>query len=274
MAPDRGAQIIEKAKEMGATLAGIASVEMVQKSPSHRILSKYGTQIDGVYSFEAIQDFRQIEWPTNARSALVIALSHPQNEPELDWSFASGNTPGNRLLQGINQRLSAWIEGTLGIKTQKMPYWVEEGGIYLKDTAVLARLGCIGRNNILVTPELGPRVRLRGMLLEAELTPTGPIDFDPCKDCEELCRKACPQNAFDRMVLSRAQTGIQALPGQDGLFSRSRCSSQLDRDREDSGVEVDGWFLSEGRPSGVEREERLKRGHGSSGAGDVNLPAP
>jgi epoxyqueuosine reductase len=255
MAPDRETQIIEKAKDMGATLAGIASVAMVQKSPSHRMLSKYGTQIDGVYSFEGIQDFREIEWPTNAGSALVIALSHPKDELDLDWSFPSGNTPGNRCLQGINQRLSEWIEGSLQIKTHRMPYWVEEGGMYLKDTAVLAGLGCIGRNNILVTPELGPRVRLRAMLLEAELTPTGPIDFDPCEDCEELCREACPQNAFDRMVLSSAETGIYTLPGRDGLYGRSRCSGQLDRDREDSGIAVDEWFLSERHPLGVEREE-------------------
>ena len=187
MTPDTGVQIIEKAKEIGVTLAGIASVEFLKESPSHRILSKFGTEIDGVYSFDQTKDLHGIKWPANARSALVIALSHPQDKPELDWSFASGDTQGNRFLVRISRELSAWIEGTLGIKTHRMPYWVEEGGIYLKDTAVLAGLGCIGRNNILITPELGPRVRLRAMLLEAELTPTDPIDFDPCDNCEEFC---------------------------------------------------------------------------------------
>jgi epoxyqueuosine reductase len=63
-----------------------------------------------------------------------------------------------------------------------LSYFIETGGIYLKDTAVLAGLGCIGKNNMLVTPELGPKVRLRALLLEEDLTPTGPIDFDPCKN--------------------------------------------------------------------------------------------
>ena len=254
MTSGSGAQIIEKAKEMGAAMAGIASVELLQKSPSHEILSKFGTKIDGVHSFEGIEDFNEIKWPAKAKSALVISFYHPQDKPELDWSNASGNTPGNLLLQRINRELSAWIEETLGIKTHKMFYWVEEGGIYLKDAAVLGGLGCIGRNNMLITPEFGPRVRLRAMLLEDELTPTGPITFDPCDSCEEFCRKACPQNAFDRVVLSSVETGMCALPGRDGCFSRAKCSIQMGNDFEDSGIAVDEGFLSEMYSSGVETE--------------------
>ena len=259
MTLDRGAQIIEKAKEMGAAIAGIADVGLLKKSPSHEILSKFGTKIDGVRSFEGmIEGFNEIKWPAKAKSALVIAVSHPQDEPELDWTYGSGNTPGNRILQRINRELAAWIGEVLGIKTHRMPYWVEKGGIYLKDAAVLGGLGCIGRNNLLVTPEFGPRVRLRGMLLEDELTPTGPITFDPCDSCEEFCRKVCPQNAFDRIVLSSVETGMYTLPGRDGCFSRAKCHIQMDKDVEDADMTVDKGFLS-----GLDR----------SGAGDRgNIP--
>jgi epoxyqueuosine reductase len=245
MTSDTGAQIIGKAKELGATLAGIASVDLLKKSPSHEIVGKYGTRIDGVDSYEGmIEGFTEIQWRAKTKSALVIAVSHPQDERELDWTNRSGNTPGNRILQRINRELAAWIGEAFGIKTYKLSYWVEKGGIYLKDTAVLAGLGCIGRNNMLVTPELGPRVRLRGMLLEAELTPTGLITFDPCEGCEEFCRKACPQNAFDRMVHSPAETGIHALPGRDGSFSRARCTIQMDKDVQDSDMAVGEGFLT------------------------------
>ena len=253
MTSDRGAQIIEKAKELGAAMAGIASVELLKKSPSHEMLSKFGTKIDGVQSFEGMIDgFSEIKWPVKVKSALVIAISHPEDKPELDWTYGSGNTPGNRLLQGISRELAAWIEETLDIKTHEMPYWVEKGGIYLKDTAVLAGLGCVGRNNLLVTPELGPRVRLRGMLLEDELTPTGPVTFDPCDGCEEFCRKACPQKAFDRIVHSSVETGMDTLPGRDGCFSRAGCSIQMDKDVEDSDMAVGKGFLSGLDQSGVE----------------------
>ncbi|MEA3375277.1 MAG: epoxyqueuosine reductase [Chloroflexota bacterium] len=265
MASGRGAQIIEKAQEMGAAAAGIASVEALRESPSHEILGKFGTKIDGVRSYVGmIEGFNEIQWPPKAKSALAIAVSHPEDKLELDWTDASGNTPGNRILQRINRELAAWIQETLNIKTHQMPYWVEKGGIYLKDTAVLAGLGCIGRNNMLVTPELGPRVRLRGMLLEEELTPTGPIAFDPCDGCEEFCRKACPQNAFDRVVLSPVDTGKSTLPGRDGFFSRARCSIQMDKDVEDSDMAVGEGFLTGLDQSGVatkgvsETEKRIR----------------
>ena len=245
MTSDRSAQIVGKAKELGAAMAGIASVGLLQESPSHEILGKYGTKIDGVHSFEGMIDgFNEVKWPAKAKSALVIGVSHPQDEPELDWTHGSGNTPGNQILQKINRELAAWIDEALGIKAHRMPYWVEKGGIYLKDTAVLAGLGCIGRNNMLITPGLGPRVRLRGMLLEDELTPTGPVTFDPCAGCEEFCRKACPQNAFDRIVLLPAEAGMYTLPGRDGSFSRAQCYIQMDKDVEDSDMAVAKEFLS------------------------------
>lgn len=87
----------------------------------------------------------------------------------------------------INRELTSWIEGTLNIKTHQLPYCIEKGGIFLKDSAFFAGIGCVGKNNILVTPEYGPRVRLRAMLIEEEFVPTGPIDFDPCDNCEEIC---------------------------------------------------------------------------------------
>ena len=100
---DRGMQIIGKAKGLGAAIAGVAIVESLQESPSHKILGKYGTKIDGVHSFEGMIDgFNEIKWPAKAKSDLVIGVPHPQDEPELDWTHGSGNTPGNQILQEIN----------------------------------------------------------------------------------------------------------------------------------------------------------------------------
>ena len=216
MTSGTGAQIIDKAKEMGASMAGIANVELLKKSPSHEIIRKLGMEIDGINPYKEICDFDEIKWPAEARSALVIAVSHPQDKPELDWWIGYKGTLGNSELIRINREMSAWIEETFNIKIHKLSYFIEQGGIYLKDTAVLAGLGCIGKNNILVTPELGPRVRLRALLLEEDLTPTGPIDFDPCDGCEEFCRKACPPNAFEKIVKSFAETGLASLPGRSG----------------------------------------------------------
>jgi epoxyqueuosine reductase len=236
MTSDMSTQIIEKARELGATMVGIASVDHLKKSSSHKIRENLGRETVRADSGLDFSEIIEIEWPPEAKSALVIAVSHPQDEPELDWWDVKGS-PGNRTLIRINRELSIWINEKFGIKTRKMPYSVRAGGIFLKDTAVLSGLGCIGRNNLLVTPELGSKVRLRAMLIEAELTPTGAIDFDPCEGCEEFCKKACPQNAFDKTVLFSSNSSRAGLPGRDGCFSRTRCMIQMDKDNEDSEID-------------------------------------
>ena len=38
-----------------------------------------------------IEDFADISWPEDAKSALVVAFSHPENKPELDWWDGKGS---------------------------------------------------------------------------------------------------------------------------------------------------------------------------------------
>jgi epoxyqueuosine reductase len=226
-------RIMRKAKELGADLVGIASVEPLKDSPSHYLLSTVGRKIDGIGEDSENDEPQQIEWPTGARTVIVIAVAHPKAKPELDWwpsgaTFgAIANSTGNKLLMTINTELSAWIERTEGISTHPLPYSTQEGGVYLKDAAVLAGLGCIGRNNLLITPEYGPRVRLRAMLLEAGLKTPGPTDFDPCKDCLEYCRKVCPQEAFNDAVSFPQEIEVLNPPARDAYYRRSKCMVQM-----------------------------------------------
>ena len=90
-----------------------------------------------------------------------------------------------------------------------LPYRVEQGGVLLKDAAVLAGLGTIGKNNLVITPEYGPHVRLKATFLDVDLEPTGPIDFTPCEGCDILCRRVYPQEAFRSVCYSRALCDTQ-----------------------------------------------------------------
>ena len=150
--------ILTKAKEFGADLAGIARVEDLKNSPSH-LISERMPEFANVGAKE-IEGRRpgQVDWPAGAKSAIVIAIEHPEDKPELDWwilgtKSAAGNTPGNKMLIAAANKLADWLEQELGMTCFRLPYHIELGGIYMKDTAVLAGLGCIGKNNILVTPE-------------------------------------------------------------------------------------------------------------------------
>ncbi len=66
-----------------------------------------------------------------------------------------------------------------------------------RQAAIAAGLGVKGMNNLLVTPEFGPRVRLGSMITTAE------FDFEPRNLPEVVCRKCmkcveiCPVKAID-----------------------------------------------------------------------------
>jgi len=230
---DIGRKIIEIAIESGATLAGIASFKEIKSSPSHTIYKKLEAY-SGVGTVDAPPGVRLFNWPESAESVLVIALSHPQNRPELDWWDGRG-TPGNRMLIQILERTRPRIEKELDVRTHKLHYYVERGGIFLKDAAVLAGLGCIGKNNMLVTPDYGPRVRLRGLLLDAMLDPTGPVDFDPCADCRVYCRNVCPENALGPKAPEFESMGASTtLPARDGGYRREICNIRMEKDISES----------------------------------------
>lgn len=228
-------QIIEKARELGACAAGIADVEALKQSPSHLIYPHFG----GYKSFlnkEVPRDSGEVSWPPNAKSAIVVAVEHPEDKPELDWwqDGLKGGTPGNWILMTIVDRLSEWLAKETGYEAQGLPYYVVQGGIFLKDAAVMAGLGCIGKNNMLVTPDYGPRVRLRAALLDIKLPATGFSGFDPCPDCKMPCRKVCPQKAFQNKIPIENPFKLNELPGRTGVYSRPLCKDQMEIDRENA----------------------------------------
>jgi epoxyqueuosine reductase len=222
--------INDKAKEFGADLAGVANVGDLKRSPSHAISEKLP-----VFNGVGTKDVENrkpgiVQWPEGARSAIVIGVEHPSVKPELDWwvtGDSAGNTAGNRLLIKTVSRLQTYLEKTQRIQCFKLPYHIEHGGVYMKDTAVLAGLGCIGKNNMLITPRYGPRLRLRVMLTDADLPSMGVLDFDPCEDCHMPCRTACPQAAFAEQIYSKEEYGRGELPGKSGVYNRIRCNQQM-----------------------------------------------
>jgi epoxyqueuosine reductase len=231
-------QIIKKALAFGANMAGIADVRKLKGSPSHTIYGKLdryegvGTRDNG-----GLEPGR-IAWPEKAKSAVVIAVEHAQNQPDLDYwqKDLSGGTKGNRILISVIDKLADWLKKAKGIKAYKPSYFVEQGGIFLKDAAVMAGLGCIGKNNILITKPYGPRVRLRAMLLETDLPATGPVAFDPCHDCNTDCLSECPQKAFQSKIYSAKDFGLDRLPARNGIYSRQLCNHQMESDSNNGNI--------------------------------------
>ena len=223
-------QIIDRSIDNGAHLAGLAAMADLRLSPSHRIFPKMGshTGIDGRVDATMKPPPRNPPVRLEANgSVLVIALAHPEDQLELDWWDGRG-TAGNRQLIEILEQTRQQLESDLDLRTRRLHYYVEKGGVFLKDAAVLAGLGCVGKNNLLVTQNYGPRVRLRALFLEQELRPTGPLTFDPCATCPAPCRTVCPENALSGNKAMFADMDCPAdLPARDGAYSRASCTNRM-----------------------------------------------
>lgn len=244
-AADLADLIVRRARELGATLAGVVQLEDLSSSPSYRTRAAIGP-FGGVGSAEwadssdaatapdppSIHRGGARAWPPAARSVAVLALAHQPNGPELDWWGVEGGTRGNRALIAIAAGLKESLARDPGIQAWEASYYPDQGGAFLKDAAVLAGLGVIGRNNLLLTPEFGPRVRLRMLFLEADLPSTGRMSFAPCEACEAPCRRLCPERAFSSPRYSAIQIGFTGVPGTDGSYDRELCNLRMTLDEE------------------------------------------
>lgn len=232
---------MERARELGADLVGFACVADLRQAPSFPLrqqisctsVTDQARSADGVHSGRVIRLDR-------AKTMVVIGVHLPPDKPEMDWWHGPSDPPGNRVLRKIIDELCSWLGECCHIGTFHLPYHIYKGGTYLKDVAVLAGLGCIGKNNLLITPEYGPRVRLRALTMDIEVPSTGPISFDPCDKCDQRCRKSCPQNAFEPITSPGAGLDNNSRPGRDGNFSRHLCYRQMELDA-DMTLSQEGW---------------------------------
>jgi epoxyqueuosine reductase len=86
---------------------------------------------------------------------------------------------------------------------------VDSAPVAEKALAVRAGLGFIGRNHLLIHPQLGPQILLGELFTSVPLTPDQPM-AETCLDCRR-CLEACPTGALR----------------PDGLLDARRCISYL-----------------------------------------------
>ncbi len=163
-------EIVSKAEaHKKGMCAGIVYLKDLLQGPSYRAVQ------NGSDRTTHFGDDLQVDWPASAESLLVLGLRHPLSEPRLDW-WERGDTLGNRHLRRASQTMKRWLKKEHGLNAVPLPYHVEKGGIFLKDAAALAGMGIIGRNNLLVHPQWGPRIRLRALLIKEALAPTQRVE--------------------------------------------------------------------------------------------------
>lgn len=76
--------------------------------------------------------------------------------------------------------------------------------IDLRKAAQAAGIGAAGRNQMLITPEAGPRIRLVVIMTDAVFEFDKPFTGELCKDCD-ICIKACPSGALTEAGFERSK---------------------------------------------------------------------
>lgn len=128
------------------------------------------------------------------------------------------------------------------------------GAVSLRHVAQAAGLGVLGRNNLLLTPHLGPRVRLGAVVTTADLDPDMPSNDDLCEDCE-ACIAACPVDALSEPGRTHMGRCVrQVLPhGLSGLIKF--LTEGLDRPKDEikqSFRDPDFWNLYQSLQVGLQ----------------------
>ncbi|MEG6584671.1 hypothetical protein [Dendrosporobacter sp. 1207_IL3150] len=189
-------KIIQRAKELGADLCGIASIERFTDAPL------------GFHPTDVLKD---------CKSVIVLAARFPLSTLSTP-SPAAYTFVRHRLVDKIDTitfQLSSELEN-IGACAVPIPssdpydYWDEtrkhgQGILSLKHAAVRAGLGKLGKNTLLINDKYGNMIWLGGIVIDIELAPSSFADYQACiQDCH-ICLDACPSKALDGITIIQSK---------------------------------------------------------------------
>ena len=129
------------------------------------------------------------------RAAVCVALNYYQGEPaEASWRPVARYAWGRDYHDVIGprlERLAAHLAEAGGARSRG---YVDTGPLLERDLAARAGLGWVGKNTMLLHPELGSWFFIGVLLTTADLAMDAPLP-DRCGTCR-ACLDACPTDAF------------------------------------------------------------------------------
>jgi epoxyqueuosine reductase len=140
-----------------------------------------------------------------ARSVVVVVLNYKPQVDATAVGWAPPTAPTGRIAQfaqyedyhgfikALLRELASFIQDRAG-GSHRFKLCVDSAPLAEKALAVRAGLGFIGKNHLLIHPQLGPQILLGELLTTAELAADEHGNGN-CAGCD-LCLKACPTGAL------------------------------------------------------------------------------
>lgn len=184
----------EAAAELGADLCGIASIDSFTDAPP-------GFHPTDVYP--------------ECQSVIIIACQFPHSSlhGRSNISYTQVRNSMVTKMDLLAFELSTRLEKA-GVIAMPVPssdpyeYWDEErrhgrGILSLKHAAVLAGLGLIGKNTLLLNDKYGNMVWLSAVLVNTRLEPDPLAAYGLCPEKCQICLDNCPVQALDGITIDQ-----------------------------------------------------------------------
>jgi epoxyqueuosine reductase len=192
---------------------------MISSRATKKRIIQYGADICGVAPVARFEDapkgFHPCDIYPDCRSVVVFASRFP-----LSTLWARTNAPytlvRNRMVDKLDEisfHVSSELESE-GVVSVPIPsaepyeYWDARrnhgrGVLSLKHAGVLAGLGVLGKNTLLMNEMLGNMMWLGAVLVSTDLDPDPIASYEGCDPECKLCIDSCPQHALDGTTIDQ-----------------------------------------------------------------------
>jgi len=213
----------------------------IMEDKIRRLLMELGMNVCGIANVErfvnAPSGFHPTDILSSAKSVIVFGKSLSKGV-----FVAKTNVPYTLLWMNLSQRIddAATIlslkieeEGFVAVpipSSEPYEYWNSEqrhgkGILSLKHAAVLAGLGCLGKNTLLINEKFGNRLWLGAVISNIELQ-QGEITENLCPESCRTCIDSCPQAALDGNCISQKKCREKCFSSTEGggwIYACNNC---------------------------------------------------
>ncbi|HWR01721.1 MAG TPA: tRNA epoxyqueuosine(34) reductase QueG [Chlorobaculum sp.] len=234
--------IRRKAMELGFRAIGFASVRpMEQAMARFRMMIAEGRHGEMGY-LESGVDAREnpSKLLPGARTVISAALPWPERtspcNPKGTVSSHAVIPDYHRMVAGLLEELLDFIRSESEAPVEGV-VCVDSSPVLEKAWAEAAGIGRTGKNTLLIVPGAGSRIFLGELLLNLEIEPDVPLEWDPCGSCA-VCLESCPTGALMQagrldatkcisyltIELKREFTEQEAAMTEEWLYGCDRCT--------------------------------------------------